>query len=74
LSGFLKFGQRPSDLRRRDYAQLRRFLKADETSANVVTDRNAICVITLLHGHEFCAEGYLHAISRYLHLGGNAGG
>src|SRR5271165_1571680 len=30
----------------------------------------AIAVITLLHGHELRAEGYLHAISRYLHLGG----
>ena len=32
----------------------------------------AIAVITLLHGHELHAEGYLHAISRYLHLGGSA--
>jgi membrane-associated phospholipid phosphatase len=34
----------------------------------------AIAVITLLHGHELRAEGYLHAISRYLHLGGKACG
>jgi membrane-associated phospholipid phosphatase len=34
----------------------------------------AIAVITLLHGHELRAEGYLHAISRYLDLGGNACG
>jgi len=26
---FLKFGRRPSDLQRRDYAQLRRFLRAE---------------------------------------------
>jgi membrane-associated phospholipid phosphatase len=34
----------------------------------------AIAVITLLHGHELRAEGYLHAIGRYLHLGGKACG
>ena len=34
----------------------------------------AIAVITLLHGHELRAEGYLHAISRYLHLSGSACG
>ena len=33
-----------------------------------------IGVITLLHGHELRAEGYLRAISHYLHLGGNACG
>jgi membrane-associated phospholipid phosphatase len=33
-----------------------------------------IGVITLLHGHELRAEGYLHAISRYFHLDGNACG
>jgi hypothetical protein len=33
-----------------------------------------IAVITLLHGHELRAEGYLHAISRYLHLGGKTCG
>jgi membrane-associated phospholipid phosphatase len=32
----------------------------------------AIAVITLFHGHELRAEGFLHAISRYLHPGGNA--
>jgi membrane-associated phospholipid phosphatase len=32
----------------------------------------AIAVITLLHGHELRAERFLHAISRYLHLRGNA--
>jgi len=30
----------------------------------------AVAVIALLHGHELRAEGFLHAISRYLHLGG----
>ena len=34
----------------------------------------AIAVVTLLHGHELRAEGFLHAISRYLHVGGNACG
>jgi membrane-associated phospholipid phosphatase len=34
----------------------------------------AIAVIILFHGHELRAEGYLHAISRYLHLGGKACG
>jgi membrane-associated phospholipid phosphatase len=34
----------------------------------------AIAVITLLHGHELHAEGFLHAISHYLNLGGNACG
>jgi membrane-associated phospholipid phosphatase len=33
-----------------------------------------IAVIALLHGHELRAEDYLHAISRYLHLGGKACG
>jgi membrane-associated phospholipid phosphatase len=33
-----------------------------------------IGVITLLHGHQLHAEGYLHAISRYLRLGGKACG
>jgi membrane-associated phospholipid phosphatase len=32
----------------------------------------AIAVITLFHGHELRAEGFLHAIGRYLHPGGNA--
>jgi len=34
----------------------------------------AIAVITLFHGHELRVEGLLHAISRYLHPGGNACG
>jgi hypothetical protein len=33
---------------------------------------SAIAVITLLHGHELRAQGFLHAISRYLYLVGSA--